>query len=274
MKHFKLSALFLTLVLVFNACAPEEDENKPDSLNEGSESSPVVLQENTPYSAKIGAFLSGEGKSYYSFTPRQSGSYLFVTSNFSIPQDFNWFVYDDSSYSLSAWISDGLGNNFWDTTPEYTKLDLTAGTTYYAVIQNWDEADVLFTITVVKDDTPASEGTTSAVVLTEGTVHEGKIGKWVTGDDKSYYTFTPASNKTYTITTSGYYVYNNVPVGQNLDIKLYDGTDTLIYSATTSATDSETLTTSTALTAGVPYTIVIQNTTVSKAEIHFDLLVE
>lgn len=122
---------------------------------------------------------SGDGV-YYSFTPSNSGTYVFYSSNSNI--DPRAVLYDSSLSQLTS-DDDGAGNNEFRLS-----YDLTSGNTYYLQITSRNMSGST-TITVNRG------------YSTDGSLSTGSNSVYMSTSEV-YYSFTPSSSGTYTFTSS------------------------------------------------------------------------
>lgn len=107
--------------------------------NEGSSSSPVLLTVGVTHPGTIGIF----GTSYYTFVAAGSGAHTVGLTN--TKSDLSWDLYD----STYTWI-DGCDDYVTPGPNDEIKqtVSLNNGATYYLRVDEWDDVDGTFNLTV------------------------------------------------------------------------------------------------------------------------------
>ena len=212
---------------------------------------------------KSGSAGSGARDVAYSFTPSTTGKYHIGLSNQS---------FDSTLYLVTDCADEDntcLGAN--DTSSsENLLVDLTAGTTYYIIVDGYDSYEygsfdlVVETVTPPANDTCAGATVVTSVPYTDAgatTFASGDYGyssnscpgntsKAGNGSGDVVYAFTPSTTGSYTVSVSGFdaTLYIATDCG-NIDSTCVAGVDDCGTSCT------ETITTS--LTAGTTYYIFV-----------------
>jgi hypothetical protein len=126
------------LFLVFAGCA------SPSTGDDG----PPAVSLNQPHDMSIGSF----GTRVVTFTTTVVGSYTIAVTSIDPGADMSWDLFDDpdwEEYDLDHWIGwcdDDSGSNG----DEIAAVDLLASTTYYLVIDEWEDPGerVAFVLTI------------------------------------------------------------------------------------------------------------------------------
>ena len=214
----------------------------------------------TTYSGTLGT--SGQWASYtscsysedgeervYSFTPSSSGSYTFTGTATSGDPDF---------YIMSSCGNSGtnLTGGCWDSGSK--TVTLTAGTTYYLIVDNWSNSSTAgYTLSV---DCPQNDPCSNVTTMTCGTTYSGTLGtsgQWSSytscsysdGGEERVYSFTP--------TSSGSFTFSATATSGDPDFYLMSSCGSSGTNVVGSCWDdgSETVT----LTAGTTYYLIVDN---------------
>jgi hypothetical protein len=198
----KLLTLIFSVSLLAS-CGGGGGGTPPPPASEGSIASPVNLGTTSTTITHAG-FISADGISFYTFTTGSTaGSYTISLTN--THSDLLWAVLSNSDFingllmECDNFATPGANN-------EICSVTLTAGTTYYLGVAEWDKVAGTYTLTITPPGTagnpppssgegsiasPVSLGTASTTIT-----HAGSIS----ADGTSYYTFTTGSTAgSYTI---------------------------------------------------------------------------
>jgi hypothetical protein len=203
----KLLTLIFSVSLLASCGGGGGGGTPPPPTSEGSITSPVNLGTASTTITHAGS-ISAEGTSFYTFTAGSTaGSYTISLTN--THSDLLWAVLSNSDFmngilmECDNFVTAGANN-------EICSVTLSAGTTYYLGVAEWDKVAGTFTLTIIP---PGSAGTTppSSVPSNEGSIaspanlgtvsppiltHAGSIS----AGGASYYLFTTASTSgSYTI---------------------------------------------------------------------------
>jgi len=162
MVVFSVVAVVSLVVFVVSCGGGGGTPPTPVSGSEGSIASPVNLgtvSTTVTYLGKVGAYDT----SYYRFTTGStSGSYDIGLTN--TKSDLSWALFTDSGFNLSIYdcdnnVSPGANN-------ETCSVMLTAGTTYYLAVDEWDTIAGTYTLSLMPPvDNSRASGTYSFVLM-------------------------------------------------------------------------------------------------------------
>lgn len=121
------SVAILCIVMLLAACGRDNDESASD---EGTRDAPVILTVGTAHTGSISKF----GTSYYSFVAASDRPHrISLTSTRS---DLGWELYSNGFYLIFILQCDNSERS--DDEVCTTSTNLTAGTTYYVVVDEYD----------------------------------------------------------------------------------------------------------------------------------------
>jgi hypothetical protein len=113
-----IGAAIVTLLVCCNNAEPQ-----------GTMSNPLGLTVGTAHNGSIEAF----GTKYYKFTTASAGTHTISLTN--LASDLSWDLFNDAGYTNWMWFCD----NFFDSRDEIDQTpSLTAGTTYYLSVDEWE----------------------------------------------------------------------------------------------------------------------------------------
>ena len=85
------------------------------------------------------------GTNYYRFTAGENGGHLIETYN--LDSDIDWVLYTSSSLSAASEVDSGA--LYSDTTAESVVVPLSAGVTYYLVVDEWSGSAGYYDLRIV-----------------------------------------------------------------------------------------------------------------------------
>jgi Bacterial pre-peptidase C-terminal domain len=187
--------------------------------SEGSINMPIVL---TPDGSSHAGGVDLNGYSYYTFTTSTAGSYLISLKGLSAPADtLSWTIYSDPSFQTP--VASASCNSQYSIQGDLTcgVSNLPAGT-YYLMVYNLSVQASSYSIAVTPD-TIGYAGT--AVTLNP----ETRVTGTIFDNELQYYSFTPVSSGTYSITLSssqniGWDLYSDVTCSTLVTDCPYNGT--------------------------------------------------
>lgn len=154
--------------------------------DEGSTSSPVLLQVGQPYTGTAGGF----GSHYY-FQTGSAGEYSIALED--TLSRLTWILFDNSNF-FSPEVAYCSGS---DTSNNVRcSATLEASTYYYITVTNWDFDNATFNIIV-------KEGLGEGSVASPQSVHLGLRSTDIAANSSNYYEFVPPADGSYSISLDG-----------------------------------------------------------------------
>lgn len=121
-------AIFCSAILLA-ACGSDDDESS--ASDEGTREAPVILTVGTSHTGSI----SGFGESYYSFVAASDRPHRISLAD--TRSDLGWELYSTGFYFINILRCDDSYRSADEVCT--TRTNLTAGTTYYLVVDEYDD---------------------------------------------------------------------------------------------------------------------------------------
>jgi hypothetical protein len=118
------------------------DSSSSGGRNEGSVNSPVTITVDTPSTRSIG----GGGTNYYQFTATSGNVYQISLTN--TQSDLSWVLYENSAFTFWLMECDINFNPGAADESCQTASALSANTTYYLTVDEWDNRAGSFTLLI------------------------------------------------------------------------------------------------------------------------------
>ncbi len=141
MRMLLLLGLLLPAVLFsFGSSCDSTGNGGTEPANEGTISNPMELTVGTAHSGQVGA----GGTSYYKFTANNDGAHTIALTN--TQSDLSWDLYSSPDFFSNLLL---FCDDFFDASDEVRATPaLGSGTTYFLLVDEWDDMAGTFTLTI------------------------------------------------------------------------------------------------------------------------------